>query len=73
LAANVRITFPREGQRQRETGRFGSTDFEADFFCGFDAVLETDLVLGVADEAGFDTAFVAVPFEDELLDLGLDD
>ena len=73
LAAKVLMTFPREGQRQRDTGRLGSTDFEADFFCGFEAVLATDLVLGVADEAGFDTAFVAVPFEDELLDLGLDD
>ena len=64
------MTFPREGQRQRDTGRFGSTDFEADFFCGFEAVLATDLVLGVAAEAGFDTAFGAVPFEDGLLELG---
>ena len=29
--------------------------------------------LRLAAEAGFDTAFVAVPFEDELLDLGLED
>ena len=48
------MTFPREGQRQRDTGRFGSTDFEADFFFGFEAVLATDLVLRVAAEAGFD-------------------
>ena len=40
---------------------------------GFEAVLATDLVLGVAAEAGFDTAFEAVPFEDGLLDLSLDD
>jgi hypothetical protein len=65
------MTFPREGQRQRDTGRFGSTDFEADFFCGFDVVLATDLVFGLAAEAGFDTAFGAFPFEDRLLDLGL--
>jgi hypothetical protein len=66
------MTFPREGQRQRDTGRFGSTDFEADFFCGFDVVFATDLVFGVSADAGFDTAFGAVPFEDRLLDLGLD-
>jgi hypothetical protein len=66
------MTFPREGQRQRDTGRFDSTDFEADFFCGFEIVLATDLVFGIAAEAGFDNAFGASPFEGRLLDLGLD-
>ena len=66
------MTFPQEGQRQRDTSRLGSTDFEADFFCGFDVVLATDLIFGVAAEAGFDNAFGAFPFEDRLLDLGLD-
>jgi len=65
------MIFPREGQRQRDTGRFGSTDFEAELFCGFDVVFATDLVFGLAAEAGFDTAFGAFPFEDRLLDLDL--
>jgi hypothetical protein len=29
------MTFPREGQRQRDTSLLGSTDFEADFFLRF--------------------------------------